>query len=387
MQEAWRRAAVTVLAVLALSGCKRHQTAFVAPPPPQVIVAQPLQQVVTPYLEATGNLTAYNQVDLVARISGFLQSIDYTDGATAHRGDTLFVIEPAPYQAKLEQAQAALASAQANAVQTDAEYTRQASLGRTDFSSRSTVDQARAARDSNRANVVNEQAAVEQAAINLGYTRVTAPFDGMVMAHQVSIGSLVGASTPTVLATIVQFDPIYVSFTISEQDVLRIRASLRQAGFSEKDLSKVPVEVGLMTETGYPHGGKLDYASPTIDATTGTLSLRGVLPNPGHVLLPGYFVRVRVPLPKPHAPSLLVPDTALGTDQSGRYLLVVDKSNVVQQRIVTTGARVGTLQVIETGLQPDDRVIVSGLQRAVPGETVAPQATQITAALPTPGKS
>ena len=158
MQRAWRSAATILLAALAVTGCKRQQTSFVAPPPPQVVVAQPLHQSVTPYLEATGNLTAYNQVDLVARVSGFLQSIDYTDGAIAHRGQTLFIIEPAPYQAKLQQAQAALQSAQAQASQTDAEYQRQASLGRTDYSSRSTVDQALAARDSNRANVLNDQA-------------------------------------------------------------------------------------------------------------------------------------------------------------------------------------------------------------------------------------
>jgi RND family efflux transporter MFP subunit len=387
MQETWRITATVLLATLSVAGCKRQQTAFVPPPPLQVIVAQALHQPVTPYLEATGNIVAYNQVDLVARISGFLQEIRYTDGAIAHRGDTLFVIEPAPYQAKLQQAQAALESAQAQAVQTDTEYQRQASLGRTDFSSRSTVDQARAARDSNRANVLNDQAGVTLAATNLGYTQVTAPFSGLVTAHQVSVGSLVGANGPTTLATIIQFDPIYVSFTISEQDVLRVRASMRQAGLTIKDLDKVPVELGLMTETGYPHKGHLDYASPNVDSSTGTLTVRGILSNPDHILLPGFFVRVRVPLPTPQAEALLVPDTALGTDQAGRYLLVVDKDDVVQQRTVTTGARLGALRVIATGLQPDDRVVISGLQRAVPGEKVAPKASEITAALPAPGKS
>jgi RND family efflux transporter MFP subunit len=387
MHAGWRWTAAAALVALTVVGCKRQQTSYVAPPPPTVIVATALRQVVTPYLEATGNTVAYNQVDLVARVSGFLQEIRYTDGATAHRGDTLFVIEPAPYQAKLQQAQAAESSAAAQAAQTDAEYDRQASLGRTDFSSRSTVDQARAARDSNRANLLNQQAAVTLAATNLGYTQVTAPFDGVVGAHQVSVGSLVGASGPTVLATIVQLDPIRVSFAVSEQDVLRIRSGLRAAGFSEKDLTKVPVELGLMTEQGYPHTGTLDYAAPSVDTATGTLLVRGVLANPTHVLLPGFFVRVRVPLPKPQAEALLVPDTALGTDQAGRYLLVVDKDDVVQQHSVTTGARLGALRVIETGLQPDDRVVVSGLQRATPGAKVAPQPTQITAALSASGKT
>jgi RND family efflux transporter MFP subunit len=234
---------------------------------------------------------------------------------------------------------------------------------------------------------MNDQAGVTLAATNLGYTQVTAPFDGMVTAHQVSVGSLVGANSPTTLATIIQIDPIYVSFTVSEQDVLRIRAGLRQAGLDEKQLNKVPVELGLMNETGYPHKGTLDYASPTVDTSTGTLMVRGILANSDHSLLPGFFVRVRVPLQAQRSEALLVPETALGTDQAGRYLLLVDKDDVVQQRTVTTGARVGTLRVIASGLQPDDRVVVSGLQRAVPGEKVAPKATEITASLANPDKS
>ncbi|HUN39344.1 MAG TPA: efflux RND transporter periplasmic adaptor subunit [Acetobacteraceae bacterium] len=387
MQRAWHLAAMTLLCLLAATGCKRQQTSFVPPPPPHVVVAQPLRQAVRPYLDATGNLVAYNQVDLVARVSGFLQSIDYADGAVVHKGQTLFVIEPAPYQAKLQQAQATLQAAQAQAMQTDAEYQRQASLGRTDFSSRSTVDQALAARDANRAYVVNDQAGVALAAINLGYTQVTAPFDGIATAHQQSVGSLVGENSPTTLATIYQIDPIYVSFTISEQQVQQTQESLREAGIDIKRLDKVPIQIGLMTETGYPHSGHLDYASPTVDQSTGTLTVRGILPNPDHALLPGFFVRVRVPLPRPKGESLLVPETALNTDQAGRYLLVVDKENVVQQRTVTTGERYGTLRVIATGLQPDDRVIVSGLQRAVPGEKVAPETTTITAAISAPAKS
>ncbi len=374
------------LIALMLPGCKR-QNAYAPPPAPQVVVVQPAHQLVTPYLDATGNTVAFQEVDLVARVSGFLQDIRYKDGATVHRGDTLFVIEPAPYQAKLQQAQAALQSAQAQAAQSDAEYNRQASLGQTDFASRSAVDQAKAQRDSNRANVLNEQAAVTLAATDLGYTQVTAPFDGVATNHLVDVGSLVGVSGPTKLASIVQLDPIYVTFNVSEQDVLHIRAVMRQRGVTEQQLDKVPVEVGLMTEQGYPHQGTLDYVSPGIDPTTGTLMARAKLPNPGNALLPGFFVRIRVPMELQQHEALLVPDTALGADQSGRYLLVVDKDNVVQQRNVTTGALVGTLRVIATGLQPADRVIISGLQRAVPGGKVTPKQGEITAALPASRKS
>ena len=386
MRSDWCRIALALALVAGLSGCKR-ENAYVPPPPPRVAVAQPLRQSVTPYLEATGNTVAYNQVDLVARVQGFLQEIRVPDGASVHRGDTLFVVEPAPYQAQLQQAQSQLASAQAQSVQSEEEYKRQSSLGRNDFASQAVVQQALAKRDSDRANVMNQQAAVTLAAINLGYTQVTAPFDGVMTAHQVSVGGLVGVNTPTKLASLVQFDPIYISFNVSEQDVLRVRAGLRKAGIDEADLSKVSVEIGLMTETGYPHSGKLDYAAPMIDTSTGTLMVRGVLSNADRALLPGFFARVRVPMLTQQTEALLVPDTALSADQSGRYLLVVDKDDVVQQRTVTTGARVGGLRVITTGLQPEERVIISGLQRAVVGDKVAPQPGTIQAAASAAGKS
>jgi|SRR5579872_1336735 len=377
--------AVLALTLAATAACKK-ENAYAPPPPPPVGVAKPLQQAVLPYLEVTGNSVAYNQVDLVARVEGFLQEIDYKDGADAKQGDTLFVIEPTPYQAKLQQAQATAAATQAQLVQTQAEYNRQASLGRSDFSSKSTVDQALAARDTNQANLNNQQAGITLAAINLGYTRVTAPFDGVVTAHLVSVGSLVGVNSPTKLATIVQLNPIYATFTISEQDVLRIKTAMAQRGITGADIANVPVEVGLMTEDGYPHVGKLNYVAPEIDPSTGTLTVRGLLQNDNHALLPGLFLRIRIPLALQKADALLVPDQALGADQSGSYLLVVDKDNIVQQRTVKTGQLVGALRVIASGLAADDRVVVSGNQKAIPGEKVAPQDRTIAAGV-APGKS
>ena len=244
--------ALALIALLAVAGCKK-ENAYVPPPPPDVGVAKPLQQAVTPYLEVTGNTAAYNQVDLDARIEGFLKEIDYTDGAMASRGDTLFVIEPAPYQAKLQQAQASLAAAQAALAQSEPEFVRQETLLKQNVSAQNTYDQALAKRDSDRANVSNQQAGVTIAAINYGYTRVTAPFDGEMTNHLQSVGELVGVSGPTKLASIVQLDPIYVTFNVSEQDVLRIKAMMRERGLTAFDLAKIPVEVGLMTEQGYPH--------------------------------------------------------------------------------------------------------------------------------------
>jgi multidrug efflux system membrane fusion protein len=360
-----------LVALVLLSGCKK-QNAFIPPPPPQVGVAHPARQEVTPYLELTGNAQAYNQVDLVARVQGFLQSIDYQDGASAKQGDTLFVIEPAPYEARLQQAQASLTSTQAQVAQSQVEYNRQASLGRSEFSSQSAVDQARATRDSNQANLSNLQAGVTLAAINLAYTRVTAPFDGQVTMHQVSAGSLVGVTGPTVLATIIQLAPIRVICTVSEQDVLRIKETMPKRALEPADIASVPVEVGRMNEADYPHHGTLDYVAPNIDPTTGSLTIRGVLPNTEKALLPGMFVRMRVPLARQKAMVLLVPDQALGSDQGGRYVLVVDKDNIVRQRPVVTGQLSGDLRVIASGLSAEDSVVVSGLQKAIPGAKVVP---------------
>ena len=249
---------------LAVAAACKKQNAYVPPPPPQVGVAKPLHQNVLPYLQSTGNAVAYNQVNLEARIQGFLQEIDYQDGAAAKLGDTLFVIEPAPYQAQLQQSQATLAATQADLIQAQAEYTRQSTLGKSDFASQSVVDQARAKLDSDKAKILNDQAGVTIAAINYGYTRVTAPFDGIVTAHLVSIGGLVGVGGPTKLATIVQLDPIYVTFNVSEQDVLRVKAAMAARGLTPAEVGKIPIEVGLMNESGFPHKGydRLHRAQP-----------------------------------------------------------------------------------------------------------------------------
>jgi len=372
---------------LAVTAACKKENAYVPPPPVRVNVAKPAKQDVVPYLELTGNATAYNMVDLEARVQGYLQEIDYQDGAEAKQADTLFVIEPAPYQAQLQQAQAAQAATQADLVQAEAEYYRQSTLGKSDFASQSKVDEARAKLDSDKAQLQNNQAGITIAAINLGYTRVTAPFNGVVSAHLVSVGGLVGVAGPTKLATLVQLDPIYVTFTVSEQQVLRIKAAMLERGMTPRDIKNVPVDVGLMTEEGYPHAGKLDYVAPTLDASTGTLSARGILENPKRQFLPGMFLRIRIPLGIEKANALLVPDEALGSDQSGTYLLVVDKDGVVQQKTVQTGQLEGKLRVISSGITADDLVVVSGNQKAVPGQKVAPQVTTIAAEATPPGKS
>jgi RND family efflux transporter MFP subunit len=243
------------------------------------------------------------------------------------------------------------------------------------------LDNSTATRDNAQASLQQAQVNTRIAEVNYGYTNVAAPFDGIVSAHLVSVGELVGVSSPTQLATIVQLDPIYVNFNVNEQDVLRIREEARRRGISVDELRQLPVEVGLQTDNGYPHKGKLDYISPTINQSTGTLAVRGILSNPDRVLLPGFFVRVRVPFDK-QQDALLVPDVALGSDQAGRYVLVVNGDNVVEQRKVQTGPLEGELRVIETGLKPDDRVVTAGLLRAIPGQKVDPQLKSEAAAAP-----
>jgi len=345
----------------------------VAPPPPRVTVATPLQQSVTHYLEATGNTAAVNSADLVARVSGFIQEINYQDGALVKKGALLFTIEPEPYKVKLDQAKAAEEGARATLKQAQADFDRQTQLVARQAGTQATLDQSQATRESTKSGLQQAEANTRIAALNLEYAHVTAPFEGVVTARQGSVGQFVGSGgTPTVLATIIQNDPIYVNFNVSEQDVLRIRADIARRGLTQDDLRKVPVEVGLQSETGYPHQGTLDYASPSVNPSTGTLAVRAVLQNANRVLLPGYFVRVRVPVGEPQN-ALLVPDSAIGSDQGGRYVLVVDKDNVVEQRKVEIGPRVDERRVIESGLNPQDRVVVAGVLRAIPGQKVDPQ--------------
>jgi RND family efflux transporter MFP subunit len=367
----WLRLIACVGMLTLLTACGQENR-FVAPPPPKVTVQLPVQQMVTPYLEATGNAASVNTVKLVARVQGYVQEIKYQDGAAVKKGTPLFVIEPEPYKVQLEQAQAAEEGAKATLINAEAEFTRQQELQAKDVSTQANLDKARANRDTARASVLQAQANTQTAEINLGYTTVSAPFDGVVTARKVSIGELVGGEHTSELASIVQLDPIWVWFNLSERDVQRVRAQMAERGVTIAEvINKVPIEVGLQTETGYPHKGVLDYVAPDVNQSTGTLQVRGIFENAKQALLPGYFVRVRVPLRAEQA--LLVPEVAVGSDQAGRYVLTVNADGVVEQRRVQLGQTTGEMRVIESGLKPEERVVVSGILDAVPGQKVDPQ--------------
>ena len=369
--------ALCVGAAIALAACG-SKNAYVPPPPPKVVVAQPLQQPVTMYLELTGNTAPFNSVDLVARVQGFLESINYADGAVVTKGTQLFGIERDIYQQQLDQAKATLASDLAAEDYNRSEYQRQAALGRNDFASQATVQEWKSKLDQSSASVLNAQAAIELANINLGYTNVLAPFDGVVTNHLVDLGALVGYSGPTKLATIIQAVPLYVYFTMSEPQILAIQRNLAEHGTSLRtsNLSDVPVEIGLDGEDGYPHRGHLDYASPQVDFATGTLTARALFENKDRALLPGLFVRVRTPIAHQDK-ALMVRAESIGTSQEGSYLLVVNADNVVERRVVKTGVRQGQNRIIESEVDPGDWVVTEGTQRAFPGAKVDPQRTSL----------
>lgn len=362
--------AVAVL-LPALAACEKDN-AYVPPPPPQVRVAHPVQKSITRYFNLTGNTQAFQTVDLEARVQGFLQAISYVDGTRAKKGAPLFTIQQDTYQAQLEQAKAALASQEATLANAKSEYYRQSTLGQESFASQAHVEDAKTRVDKSNADVLSARANLQIAQINLGYTNVAAPFDGIVTNHLVDVGALVGVTGPTKLASITQIDPLYVYFSVSETQVLLVKRALASRGLKLTDMHAVPVEVGLQAEQGYPHAGVLDYVSPRVDPQTGTLLLRGILDNKALALLPGLFVRVRVPVGHDKA-AVLVPDDTIGTNQEGSYVLVVGPNNEVGQRVVKLGELDGRLRVIESGLDPNDWVVTDGLQRAVPGSKVNPQ--------------
>lgn len=375
-------AVVAAIATLTLAGCGSRNT-FVPPPPPKVTVAQPLQQPVTLYMELTGNTAPFRTANLVARVQGFLESIDYEDGASVTKGTQLFGIERVIYQAQLDLAKAQLAKDQSVLAQAKVNLERYQRLRQQNsIAAQQAEDQAFAVQQ-NQATVDLDKANLDTANINLGYTRVLAPFDGIVTNHLVDIGTVVGvAGTITPLATIVQTDPLYANFTASEPQVLEIKQNLASQGRNLRTtgLSDIPVEIGLQNEEGYPHKGHLDYVSPQLDTATGTLAGRGLFDNKDHALLPGLFVRVRIPFARKDE-ALLTSDDAIGTSQEGSYVLVVGADNVVQRKIVKTGQKQGQLRIIESGLAPGDWVVTEGVQRAFPGAKVEPQQTKLTSAM------
>jgi membrane fusion protein, multidrug efflux system len=379
-QRTWRTYAAGAVAILAalfgylgLVPHRGNQAAAVPAPVPQVTVSEPLQRTVDSRTGFLGQFSAIDRVELRAQVGGSLTEIHFKDGQIVHKGDLLFVIDPRPYEIRLEQAKAALQTATARVELADAQLSRAQSLRRNEFATQETVDQRTSDQDASRAAVEDAKARIRDAELDLDYCRVRAPFTGRIGARQVSIGSLVAGSRAstsptTLLATLVSLDPLYLDFDMSESDFLTFSRERARVGGPLAD----KVMISLSDENSFPREGTLDFIDNALDRSSGTIHARATVPNPDLFLAPGQFARLRVSIAPP-TPVYLLPDSAVVLDQSQHLVMTVGPDATVKPKIVTTGDLRGGLRVIESGLAPTDRVVIDGLVRATPGAKVAPQ--------------
>lgn len=361
-------AAVTVLALAGTTACKPPQ--MPSPPPLQVVVARPVVAAVTNWDEYPGHLEAVELVEIRSRVAGYVESIHFQDGAEVQAGDLLFVIDPRPYQAELDRARAERQRAETQLALARNDLERAKILRETqtiseeEFDTRSKL--ARAAEDA----LAAAKAAEAAAELNLAYTRVTAPISGRTGRRLVTVGNMIQGSTMmlgTVLATLVPLDPIYAYFDVPETAFQRYRALL--ATLHGGSSNGLPCELGLAAETGFPHRGTVDFYDNQVDRKTGTIRMRAVFRNPDRVLVPGMFARARLPVERLEA-ALLIPEGAILSEQTRKFVYVVNAQQVVEPRPVQLGRLHGTQRVILAGLKPDDPVVVSGLLMLRPGVKV-----------------
>lgn len=357
----------TTGALLGLVGCQPRNE-YAEPPPPEVDVARPIERPVTDYLEFTGTTRAYSVVDLRARVSGYLQEIHFEDGARVEKGQLLLTIDPAPFRARVRVAQAELQKAKAELDLAEQELGRLNGLLRRNAVTTQELEIERAKRDSAAAVVAAAEATVAEAELELGYTVIRAPISGRIGRHLVDVGNLVQVEQ-TLLGTIEGYDPIFAYFTISEGDLLSLRDEGSESGRPLGDTEEQRLEMQLGGESTYPYEGHLDFADLGVDPDTGTMQLRGIFPNADRRILPGLYAKIRTAVGSPKS-RLLVPERALGTDQQGEYVLVVDDEGKVQYRPVTLGRTVQGMRVVTDGLAPEEWIVVNGVQRARPGTVV-----------------
>jgi RND family efflux transporter MFP subunit len=377
---------LTILLLLApaLAACEpsQSQPQAAAPPPPQVTVAKPVSKLIIPQDEYVGRFVAVDSVQVRARVSGYLDAIHFQDGQLVRKGELLFTIDRRPLQATLDQAKASLAQSRANLAFTESDLARAQSVAIGTVITQHTLDQRLQAKRVAEASVAAQEAAVRQMTLDLEFTELRAPVSGRIGDRRVSIGNLVTGGTSgntTLLATIESMDPIRFEFTLDEASYLRYaRLSKDSKDTASRGLT-VPVNLKLIDETAFSHEGKLDFVDNAIDRSSGTIRARAQFANPNGTFTPGMFGRVQVAAAPP-GEALLVPDAAIGTEQVGKFVLVIDAENVARPKYVTLGPVVDGLRVITNGLTPDDNVIVNGLMRARPGVKVTPQRTSTAAA-------
>jgi membrane fusion protein, multidrug efflux system len=362
------------VAILAAGCHKPDSPASAAPPPPaQVTVGQPVAKEVVEWDEYQGWVEAVDTVAVRARVGGYLDSIHFKDGAEVQKGDLLFVIDPRPYQAELDRAQADLLQAQTRFELASNDMARAERLLKAKAISEEEADsRAKAVRTAGAA-IQSALASVEVARLNTNYTYVKAPISGRIGRKMISEGNLVNGTMAesTSLATIVAQDPIYCRFDADERSILKYQQLARQGRHESFGGGKWPCEIELANETGFPHKGVLDFVDNQVDPNTGTMRVRGAFANPDRVLQPGFFARVRVPGSAPYQ-ALLIPDQAVGSDQDRKFVLVVDAQDKARFTPVTLGPMIDGLRVIREGLQAGDWVVVNGLMSVRPDDKVNP---------------
>jgi RND family efflux transporter MFP subunit len=355
---------------LVFSSCSKPVPAPESEPPP-VTIAKPVQKQIIEWDYYTGRTEAVESVNITPRVSGYIDNITFRAGDMVNKGDLLFVIDPRPYQAALDQAKAQQREAEANQQLQDANFARQDRLRQTGVIAKEDFDTALSNKNQAIARVLAAAASVESAQLNLTFTQVISPIRGLIAREQVTVGNLVQTDT-TLLTNIVSVDPIYAYFNVDERSVLKYQRQVREGKLADARSGSVPVYLQLENDKGFPHQGTIDFINNQFNASTGTLQVRGLFTNADGVLIPGAFVRIRV-AGTPLEPALLVSDRAVGTDQGQKYLLVVGSDNVVVVKPVELGPEAEGLRVVRSGITGNDEIIINGIVNARPGTKVTPQ--------------
>jgi len=364
------------LALAWMVGCAQPNQ-YQPPAPPSVTVAKPIQQTVTNYLEETGSTESVEMVSIRARVSGTLEKISFDAGMDVTAGDVLYVIQKREYEAKVAAAKAQSESMRVALELAKLEYKRQQNLVVDNATAQTKVDQAKAAQDGAVAALDAANAALDQAELDLEYTEVKTPISGRVGKTLVKLGNLVGEGEATHLTTVISYDPIYVNFNISERALLSVRRREDAEAAEDREITTVKAFMRRAVDQGFPYAGHLEYADLAEDQSTGTFMIRGIFPNPMQIL-PGLFVRIRVPLGITEN-ALLVPERSLGADQAGRFVMIVGDDNIVERRNVDLGAKYDDMIVVNDGLNGNELVVIDGIQRSRPGAKASPTETQLSA--------
>jgi RND family efflux transporter MFP subunit len=356
-------------------GSSQAQPGLAPPPPPEVLVSLPVTREVTDYVDFPGRIEAVNSVEVRARVTGYLEKVNFKEGEDVKQGDVLFEIDPRPYQADFDRAEANFVQAQAHLSRLETDYQRALELLPGRRISREEFDRIAGDRREASAALGVAKANRDLSSLNLSFTKVRAPLTGRISRRYIDPGNLVKADD-TPLTTIVSLDPIYAYFDADERTTLKLQRLVRAQKIKWSPEDGLPVQLGLADEEGFSKQGKINFADNRVDADTGTWRLRGIFANPDHSLSPGLFVRMRAPVGEPYR-AKLISEQALSTDQGQKFVYVVDAQNKVEYRRVKVGALHDGLRVVTENLTPSQRVVVSGLQRVRPGIEVSPKVVQM----------